>query len=359
MSVNLVSLALQYLSPDLIAKIASALGLDKGLVGKAVTAAIPGLLASLANAASSQDGARKLASAVGQQSPNILDTLASTIGGAGQQTLVNNGLSTLNSLVGGSAVPALAGAVGKFAGIGQGPSSSMIGMLAPAVMGLLGKQQTAQGLDASGLAQLLASQKGNITAAMPAGFSNLLEAAGLPAFTDGSQAARTVQSKISEAMRAPASSGFPGWASWLLPLLAVAAIGWWLLGHRGTQVAEQAKSTADQAVQSLTVGGEDIGSTLKATFGNLKTTLQDIKDTTSAEAAISKLQGATSELDRIGGLSGQLPAAGKTALAALVAAARPSIDELFDKVLALPGVSTIAKPAIDALRAKLDTLSKA
>lgn len=166
-------------------------------------------------------------------------------------------------------------------------------------------------------------------------------------------------SKISEATRAPASSGFPGWASWLLPLLAVAAIGWWLLGHRGTQVAEQAKSTADQAVQSLTVGGEDIGSTLKATFGNLKTTLQDIKDTTSAEAAISKLQGATSELDRIGGLSGQLPAAGKTALAALVAAARPSIDELFDKVLALPGVSTIAKPAVDALRAKLDTLSKA
>ena len=30
-----------------------------------------------------------------------------------------------------------------------------------------------------------------------------------------------------------------------------------------------------------------------------------------------------------------------------------------DKVLAIPGVDAIAKPAIDALRAKLDALSKA
>ena len=113
MSVNLVSLASQYLTPDLIAKIASALGLDRSLVGKAVTALTPSLLGSFANVASTQDGARKLASAVSQQSPNILDSLASTIGGAGQQALINGGMSTLSSLLGSSAVPALAGAVGN------------------------------------------------------------------------------------------------------------------------------------------------------------------------------------------------------------------------------------------------------
>jgi hypothetical protein len=37
----------------------------------------------------------------------------------------------------------------------------------------------------------------------------------------------------------------------------------------------------------------------------------------------------------------------------------PSIDQLFDKVLAIPGVDAVAKPAIEALRAKLDALSKA
>ena len=64
------------------------------------------------------------------------------------------------------------------------------------------------------------------------------------------------------------------------------------------------------------------------------------------------------DFDKVGGLSGQLPAAGKTALAALVTAARPSIEELFNKVLALPGVAPIASPAIDDLRGKLDALSK-
>ena len=204
MSVNLVSLASQYLTPDLIAKIASALGLDRSLVGKAVTALMPSLLGSFANVASTQDGARKLASAVSQQSPNILDSLRlNDLVARASRRSINGGMSTLSSLLGSSAVPALAGAVGKFAGIGQGPSSSLIGMLAPAVLGLLGKQQAAQGLDASGLAQLLASQKSNISAALPAGFSNLMTEAGLPGFTAaGAQAARAAQSTISQASRA-------------------------------------------------------------------------------------------------------------------------------------------------------------
>lgn len=76
---NLVSLAQQYLTPDVVAKISSALGADKSAIGKAATAAVPALLGSFANVASTQDGARKLADAVGQQSAGILDTLASTI----------------------------------------------------------------------------------------------------------------------------------------------------------------------------------------------------------------------------------------------------------------------------------------
>ena len=360
MSVNLVSLAQQYLTPDLTAKIASSLGLDRSLIGKAATAAVPALLGSFANLASTQDGARKLANAVRQQNPDIMDSLASAIGGMGEQAHVNNGISTLRSLLGGTAVPALADAVGKFAGIDQRPSASLIAMLAPAVLGALGKQQTGQGFDASSLAQLLASQKGNISAALPSGFADLLGTAGVPGFAAaGAQAACTAQSKISEVSRAATWSAFPSWVSWVIPLLVAGAIAWWFLGYRGTEVAEQAKTTAEQAVQNLTVGGEDLGSTLQTTFGNLKTTLQDISDAASAQAALPKLQGAASDFDKVGGLSGQLPAAGKTALAALVTAARPSIEELFKKVLASPGVAPIAKPAIDELRAKLDALSKA
>ena len=74
---------------------------------------------------------------------------------------------------------ALAGAVGKFAGLGQGASGSLLGLLAPVVMGTIAKQQGTHSLDASGIASLLASQKDNIAAALPSGFGNLLGGTGL------------------------------------------------------------------------------------------------------------------------------------------------------------------------------------
>jgi hypothetical protein len=48
----------------------------------------------------------------------------------------------------------------------------------------------------------------------------------------------------------------------------------------------------------------------------------------------------------------------KSALAALITAVLPVINPLIDKVLAIPGVSGIAKPAIDSLRVQLDALAK-
>ena len=78
---------------------------------------------------------------------------------------------------------ALGGALSKFTGLGEGAASSLIGTLTPAVLGTLGKVQATQGLDASGLSQLLQSQKENISAALPAELGDLLGKAGVPGFT--------------------------------------------------------------------------------------------------------------------------------------------------------------------------------
>jgi uncharacterized protein DUF937 len=347
---NLVSLAMQYLTPDVIAKISSALGVDKSALGKAATAAVPALLGSFANAASTRAGADKLSNTVSQQSPGVLDALASTIGGPGQQSLVNSGISALSSLLGGSAAPALAGALSKFTGIGQGSSSSLIGMLAPAVLGLLGKQQAAQGLDASGLARLLAAQKDNISAALPPGFGSLLSAAGVPGFA----AANNQTSRMAQA-----DTSFPDWLKWILGALALAVLAWWLFGKRPAEIVEPTKAPPGQVTQNLTVDGVDLRSTIQTALDNLKTTLQGVSDVDSAKAALPKLDASASQLDKVRELSGKLPVDGKAALAALITAARPSIEQLFDKVLAIPGIDAVAKPAIEALRAKLDALSKA
>ena len=60
MEPNIISLASQYLTPEILAKIGSSLGLDQSVIGKACSAAIPALFGHFANLAATPEGARKL-----------------------------------------------------------------------------------------------------------------------------------------------------------------------------------------------------------------------------------------------------------------------------------------------------------
>jgi hypothetical protein len=67
-----------------------------------------------------------------------------------------------------------------------------LGLLGPVVLGVLGREQRDRGLDASGLANLLISQKNNVSAALPAGLSKYLREAGIP---DDEQASETTNDR--------------------------------------------------------------------------------------------------------------------------------------------------------------------
>ena len=54
-----------------------------------------------------------------------------------------------------------------------------MGLLTPVIMGILGREQKAAGLDAGGLARMLNGQKEQIADALPSGLSSLLEDSGL------------------------------------------------------------------------------------------------------------------------------------------------------------------------------------
>jgi hypothetical protein len=402
MSINLVSLITQFLTPDVIARIAAALGADKTAVGKAVSAAVPGILGGLTGVASTPEGARKLFDRATMQSPSVLDDLAGLIGGSGQKALMDNGTSVLSSLIGGSALSGLAGAVGKYAGLGGSASSSLLGLLAPVIMGALAKQKVAGGLDASGLASMLASQKSNVLAALPSGASDLLRSTGLLA-TLGEGVGSAAQSVRSAAQPAAATagraatrapSGMPGWALWLVPLVAVLALGSWFLGrHAPTAVeqtktaatetaqgvADQAKQTANQAgqpaqavadqssaavaqalqsLQDVKVGSVNVGPTMQSVIAEVNDSLKTITNVDSANAALPKLQDTVAQLDNVSGVLDQMPAGSRSALATLINSIRPALEELFTKVLAISGVAEIAKPVIDTIRTKLDALAK-
>jgi hypothetical protein len=363
MAINLVSLIMQFLTPDMIGRIASALGLDRNNTQTAIGAAIPGLLAGLSGVAAQPGGAQKLVDTVRQQT-GALGSFANMIGASGQSSLIEKGSQILSSLLGGRDQTALAGAVSKYAGLGQNASGSLLGMLAPIVMGTIGQQQGTRSLDAGGIASLLSSQKDNIAAALPAGFANLLGGSGLLDSLGG--AARTATAAAGQTARVTTSAaraiGDTGqraaavslnWLYWLIPLLAIVAA----LIYFFVKPAEQVVQPSAPTIPSLTVGGLDIGKQVTDSITNLRTTLAGITDASSAQAALPKLREVTAQIDKVDGLLGQLSPEQRKVLAGMVNPLMPSLNQLFDKVLAIPGVAELLKPTIDALRAKLALLT--
>src|SRR5262245_6411427 len=124
MATNILSLVMQFLTPELMGRIAAALGLNRTTAQDAIGASVPAILASLAGIASEPGGARQLSNAMAQQRPGGLDSVIDAIGGAGQRTLADSGSNMLSSLLGGSVTSALTGAIAKASGIGEGMSKS-------------------------------------------------------------------------------------------------------------------------------------------------------------------------------------------------------------------------------------------
>ena len=361
MATNLVSLVMDALTPDVIAKIASALRLDRSAAHKAISAAVPALLAAIAGAAARPGGASRLLDAVSAQDPGVLTNFKS-LDGSGYKGLAEQGSGLLASLLGTSTQSELTKAAGKFAGLSEGPTSQLLGLLSPIVMGTLGKQQAASGLDASGLANLLSSQRDNISAALPSGLASLLGGTNV-LDSLGARTTAAAQTTAATAQRVADSTSSRNWMTWVIPLVALLALAWYFLTPRAPQTTEPAATTTTQpapgAAASLTVDGIDLGASVTTAIDGLKASLEGITDATTAQAALPKLHEATGALEKVKGLAGKLQAEQKTALAALITAALPVINPLIDKVLAIPVVSDVLKPAIDSLRTQLDALAKA
>ena len=102
----------------------------------------------------------------------MLSNLAQTLGGATMSAEKGGGI--LSSLLGGGVLNTLVSTLSRFVGIGEGSTRTLMGLLAPVVLGVLGREQRAAGLETGGLARMLMGQKDQIAAAMPVGLSDLL-----------------------------------------------------------------------------------------------------------------------------------------------------------------------------------------
>ena len=379
MATNLVSSVMQFLTPDMVARIARTLGIDPDVAQKVVSAAVPAILASFAGLAAKPAGAQQLSETVQQQRPDMLSQITSLIGGPDQKAIADTGSGMLSTLLGGSGLNGLVSAMSTFAGIHQNTSKSVLGLIAPMVLGALGQQQRSGGLDANGLANLLSSQKDQITAAMPSGLADMLGASGMLDALDGSlrrgadtasAAAGRMASTMSDTARGAGQVGYraarrpltASWPLWILGLVVLAGLGWYFLGEREHQLAEQTRGLINKATEDVatkTPNPADVSADLTSSVDTVRTTLQGITDPASARAALPKLQQATEQMDRINSLAAQLPPSSRKELASLVAASMPALNRLCDRALSNPQIAGLAKPTIDALRAKLQSLAQA
>lgn len=374
MATNLVSSIMQFLTPDLIGRIAAALGLDRNNTQTGIAAMVPALLAALSGVAAKPGGAQNLVDTIKQQS-GVADTFGSVIGAGNPSSLIERGSGMLTSLLGSHDQSALAGALGKFAGLGQTGGSSLLGMLTPLVMGLIGKQIGPR-LDAGSLSNLFASQKDRIAQALPPGMSHLLGGTGLLdslsstagfATTAAEQASRATTAAAGQFAQSASSaarsvgtsaqraSATPSWVYWAIPAVLIGGLLWYLLADRSPQVAQH--PPVPSQTQSVTVGSVDVGKQIGDSLGQLRTSLAGITDAASARAELPKLQEATAQIEKATGMIKQLPTDQRQGAEALVTSSMATINQLFDKVLAIPGVAEVVRPTIDSLRTKLADLS--
>lgn len=353
---NLVSTIMQLLAPVIINKIAASLGVNQGIAGKAIAAIVPAILAGLAGKAATSGGAADLASALGRQDSSILGNLGGLIGGPGQQSFTDKGNSVLGSLLGGSSASTLASAAGKFAGLGGSQSSSLLGMLAPVVLGGLAQQQKASNLDAGGLANLLASQKGNIAAAMPAGFSDLLAGTGLlDGLSTADKKAPPAPSMMPSAPSAVAE-GNPI-LKYIVPGALVAIAAYLMLGRSDGPVQID-KTAVPPALEKMAMPGVEMPGQVTKILDGLKGTLSGVTDEATAKTALPKLQDMLAEIDKVKTGAAALPAEARHPLVVMISGIMPGVADMITKALAIPGVSGVLKPVLDQISASLGAMAK-
>ena len=150
---NLPGLLSEALGGDTISRISQTLGKDESTTGAAVQSALLILLGAMANNSSTPDGAASLLDALDRDHDGgVLDDISGFPGNFNS----GDGLGILGHIFRRN-LGAVQSGLGQTSGLGAGSAGQLLAMLAPVVMGALGRAQRQEGIDASSLAGYLSS----------------------------------------------------------------------------------------------------------------------------------------------------------------------------------------------------------
>ena len=159
----LTQMITQQIAGGAASKMAQRLGISETTARTAVSLAVPLIIAALARNAARPEGAQNLHQAVAEDHDgSILDNLTGYLGNPETE----NGAGILRHALGGQR-PVVESNLAQAAGIDPNSAGSLLEMMAPLVMGAIGRQQQANGLDPQGLSQYLGEQQQQVEATDP------------------------------------------------------------------------------------------------------------------------------------------------------------------------------------------------
>jgi hypothetical protein len=161
---NLTGLLSDALGGGTVSQISEAIGADEATTSNAIQTALPMLLGGLSNNAQSEGGAASLLNALNKDHDgSILDNLGPLIANAAG----GSGAGILGHILGGRQ-PQVEQGISAASGLDMGKVAPLLMMLAPMVMGALGRTNQQQGgLDIGSLAGLLGGASQQASAGNP------------------------------------------------------------------------------------------------------------------------------------------------------------------------------------------------
>lgn len=149
------------LGSNALGQLGQQIGADHASTSTAVSAALPLLIGALASKASQPDGAAALHGAITRDHDgSILEDVEGFLTGAAGSSVgtgAADGAGILGHLLGDQR-GAVEAAIGQSSGLSSDSTARLLELLAPLVMGSLGRAANSQNLDASGLAGLLGQE---------------------------------------------------------------------------------------------------------------------------------------------------------------------------------------------------------
>jgi hypothetical protein len=366
----------QLMSPDVLGKLSGLIGANESQTKTATSAAVPALLNVFGKMASTNSGADQLAKAMGGLDLGMLGNLAGALGGSQASGLGSMGGSLLTSLLGGgNNLSSLVGTIASFAGMQPGIMKTLLTYLAPMVLGMVAKQFTGKP-DASSVSRLFSEQSNNIRGALPKGLSlgDFGSASGRP-----SEPARHGGHSPE-----PQSAGLPGW---LLPLLALGALGlgWYIWNQNQpkdevaiaqverkvgpvtetvTEVVERkGKEMMDTVVDQISIDPKfleaiRVGKNATDLFGGLTSVLKGVTNEETARLAVPELEKLAPMLTSLEEEAGRLPVEEKPAFTDFIGKNLGLLSKVIDTVMALPGVKGLLGPVVGPMVETLTKMSK-